>query len=235
MLPPRRNVVPVEDIQTELGPVLSERLRNFELEPQPASFFRVPKDRFVTRPAALLAPNDRVCFEALADMIAPVFDSAAPSNMIWPRNRQQVEHSAFAQRPLDWDYPYIVSVDIERYYENVDHGRLALVLASELRANSVFTRTVEAFLDSVMSTDTGLPQGPPASEIFASCYLLLIDRHLIQQGIDYVRYMDDYRFGAYSVLDARIKLEALESMLRDLAGSDWWARCPPGPASGRTG
>ncbi|WP_204000819.1 RNA-directed DNA polymerase [Virgisporangium aurantiacum] len=216
MLPPRRNVVPVENIQTELGPVLSERLRNFELAPQPASFFRVPKDRFVTRPAALLAPNDRVCFEALADMIAPVFDSAAPSNVIWPRTRQHVEHSSFAQRPVDWDYPYIVSADIERFYENVDHGRLALVLAGELRANSVFTRTVEALLDSVMSTNTGLPQGPPASEIFASCYLLLIDKHLIQQGIDYVRYMDDYRFGAHSVLDARIKLEALESMLRDL-------------------
>jgi hypothetical protein len=56
MLPARRNAVPVEDIQANLDPVLSQLLREFELAPQPASFVRVPKDRFVTRPAALLAP-----------------------------------------------------------------------------------------------------------------------------------------------------------------------------------
>jgi hypothetical protein len=216
MLPERRKSVPVPELAKSLTPILSTKLDRFDFTPQPASLFRVPKDRFTTRPAALLAPEDRFCFQALADMIAPALAVAAPSNVMWPRGVGHLDHAEFAAKPLEWDYPYVVNVDIERFFEHVDHGRLALILASELRANSVFTRTVEAFIDSIMSSSSGLPQGPSASDIFASCYLLTADHWLLEQGIEFVRYMDDYRFGAHSVLDARLKLESFERAVRSL-------------------
>ncbi len=214
MLPPRMLKVPVDELRQELLHEFSLRLEQRQVEPRKADFFRVPKSGFTSRPAALLAPQDRIAWEALAELILPSLRAAAPAELVWPRGRELVEFDVFSRTPLTWPAPYVVRTDVESFYDSVDHAVLAIGLATSLRLRSTFTQAVEAFLDAVMGSSQGLPQGPPASEVFATCYLLPIDGALRAAGVRFARYADDYVFEADSLLKGRRTLELLEEELR---------------------
>lgn len=94
--------------------------------------------------------------------------------------------------------------------ECVDHGILSVLLAHYLEMPAAFTKATEAFLDSVMGTPFGLPQGPGGSESLAAVYLLPIDLLLESEDFVFARYADDYFFAADSMLAARETLLRLE-------------------------
>ncbi|MFC5382116.1 reverse transcriptase domain-containing protein [Aquipuribacter nitratireducens] len=216
MLPPRPVAVPLERLRDSLLVQVVSRLNEGVVEPQRADFFRVPKSGFASRPAALLSPLDRIVWEALAEMVLQPLERVVSASVVWPRGRETIQHDVFSRGVVAWETPYIVKTDIEGFYESVDHNLLSVGLGAALRAKSTYTQAVEAFLDAVMSGPLGLPQGPPASEIFATCYLLPVDQQLEADGLRFLRYADDYVFEANDLQDGRRKLEALESRLRAL-------------------
>lgn len=217
MLPPRPIFEVPERSRTEIVDQVVERLSSYDAEPQQADFYRVPKAGMTTRPAALLAPYDRIIFEALALEINSELEHALPAAVIWPRNADVgVPHSIFASVPKGWTDSYVIVADIESFYECVDHTLLVSFISSELGKRTQYSKALEAFLETVMASRTGLPQGPVASDIFASAYLLPVDHLLTKRPWTFVRYADDFLIGADSVLDGRRKIELLEGLLREI-------------------
>jgi hypothetical protein len=217
LLPPRADVTLSGKQVTDILNIVLMRLMGFEREPQRADFYRVPKAGLTTRPAALLALEDCITWEGLASQIADRLEGTLPNTVIWPRpSATEASYSSFAVIPEQWEGAYTVLADIESYYECVDHVLLATFIGGQLSAPVSYTRALESFLDAIMAASSGIPQGPSASETFASAYLLTIDNVLYKNGWVFARYADDYLIEANSVVDGKRKVEALETMLREL-------------------
>ena len=207
-----------QDVAERLVDWVVTRLRAHDYSVEPADIYRTPKSAFTTRPAALLALPDRLALEALAEMISARLDEALPDAVLWPRVRggSHADPAAtdYRSRPLEWDSKYIVKADIADFYGSVDHTLLGLVTSTHLEMPWKYGQAVESLLTALMRIDRGLPQGVPASDLFASAFLLPIDSRLSELDATYLRNGDDYYFPASSVDDARSMLERLEEDLR---------------------
>lgn len=199
-------------LQTQL-----QRLARFEAVPERAEFFRVPKVAFTTRPAALLALSDRLSFEALASIVEGGLDRHLSPQVKWPRRRADPPPThEYAEEPLSWNSSYIAKADVAAFYECVDHSLLAVIAALRLQTRSAVSQALELLLDAVMGNSFGLPQGPPASDIFASIYLLPVDDKLVAAGWPFLRYADDYYLAASTPAEGRLRLAQLETWLQEL-------------------
>jgi hypothetical protein len=215
LLPSRREVVK-DDLLSGLIQTQWSRLVDRAYAPTTADFFRAPKTGLTTRPAALLAPQDRLVFEGFAEAVAEASSAVLPSHVMWPRGRDGLgAYSAFARAPHEWTSDFVLRTDISRFYETVDHSFLSVVVAHHLGLRGAFPIALEAFLDAVMGSNSGLPQGPSGSDVLASAYLLDIDREISRLGWPIVRYSDDILVGASSFQEARGRLRNLEGLLRE--------------------
>lgn len=217
LLPPRPSDRPPAPLVGFLVREHLRHLKNFEAIPERAEQFRVPKVAFTTRPAALLAPSDRLSYESLASIVEDRLDECLVGEVKWPRRRASPPATdTFAREPLDWDAPYIVKADVASFYERIDHSLLAVFASLRLHVRSAEAQAVEAFLDAVMASSVGLPQGSPASDVFASLYLLPVDERLSSAGWRFIRYADDYYISAETPTDGRLRLARLEGWLQEL-------------------
>ena len=207
-------------VAAQLVEWVDRRLQDGGYSVEPADIYRVPKSAFTTRPAALLALPDRVALEALAGMISARLDDVLPDEVLWPRSRRgghtDMANIDYRSRPLQWKSKYIVKADIADFYGSVDHAVLGLVTSTHLEMPRKYGQAVESLLTALMTIDRGLPQGVPASDLFASAFLLPIDSRLSELDAPYVRYADDYLFPASSIEEARSMLQRLEEDLRGM-------------------
>ena len=224
LLPPRPyNRVPRPMVQDISGPLVDWahfNLQHHEYQVGRADIFRTPKSPFTTRPAALLAFPDRLAFEALAELISPRLDQRLPATVLWPRGRTGGHADGlsmdYQSRALEWDSDYIVKADIADFYGSVDHAILGLVTSTHLDMPRKYGQAVESLLSAVMTIGRGLPQGVPASDVFASAFLLPVDSHLSERSMTYLRCADDYLLPAASLDEARTTLRYLEENLREV-------------------
>ncbi|MCB7137278.1 RNA-directed DNA polymerase [Cellulosimicrobium marinum] len=219
LLPPRPTQTVGPHFERRVVSTIAGQFAEHSYIPQRADSIRVPKSRVTTRPAALLAPFDRVILEALADSIAQRLDDVLPCEVLWPRGRAHgvnepaAAHTRFVDTPRSWGANYLIIADVESFYESVDHELLASALRSKFGVSLTYSRALRQFLDSVMGQVDGLPQGPRASDIFATAMLALVDGELQSAGRAFVRYADDYLIAAGSIPESRRILEQLEGAL----------------------
>ncbi len=224
LLPPRPyNQLPQHISQDISGPLVDwahARLQHDEYQVLRADIFRTPKSPFTTRPAALLALPDRLALEALAELISPQLDQHLPAAVLWPRGRTGDHADSlsmdYQSRALDWGSDYIIKADIADFYGSVDHAILGLVTSTHLDMPRKYGQAVESLLSAVMAIGRGLPQGVPASDVFASAFLLPVDSHLSERSMTYLRCADDYLLPAASFDEARMTLRHLEENLREV-------------------
>ena len=220
LLPPRPYNRLSEDVASRLINWVEATLRHDDYQVGPAELFRTPKSPFTTRPAALLALPDRLALEALADLIKERLDEMLPTGVLWPRGRAP-DHAngaivAYRSQPLEWNSTYVVKADIADFYGSVDHAILGLITSTHLAMPTKYGQAIESLLSALMAIDRGLPQGVPASDIFASTLLLPVDSRLSRAGETFIRYSDDYLLPADSLDEARSLLHHLEADLRGI-------------------
>lgn len=215
LLPPRSEEG-ADSIRSSLVDSYWHDLERRTYKPTTADFFRAPKPGLTTRPAALLAPRDQFVYEGLAESIAHRLESVLPAHVVWPRSRDaDGTHSDFVNAPKLWSTDYVLRTDVASFYESIDHAYLSVLIARQLSIRGSLPVALEAFLDAIMRTHTGLPQGLKGSDVFASAYLVDIDRELDRRGWPIARYSDDLLIGAASFEEARARLRELEAILRE--------------------
>lgn len=186
LLPPRAAIAGEHLALTErLALAAYEVIEAFEMRPQQAEIVRAPKSPFTTRPAAVLTFPDRLVLEALTTTVEQNLASELPEAVVWPRSRGVGGSMSYNEHVLAWGTSHVVKADISNFYESVDHSLLAVFLISHLRISTLTARAIEAVLTSTMGFGRGLPQGPLASDVLASAYLLPIDSRLAAEGQAY--------------------------------------------------
>jgi RNA-directed DNA polymerase len=90
-----------------------------------------------------------------------------------------------------------VDIDLEKFFDRVNHDRLMSVLAKEIEDQGVL-KVVRAFLNAgvmengvVSVSEEGVPQGGPLSPLVSNIVLDELDKEMEARGHKFVRYADD--------------------------------------------
>ncbi len=117
--------------------------------------------------------------------------------MCWWRRRSAYQALDRAQAYVKAGYGYVVDLDLEKFFDRVNHDRLMSRLAQEIGDKRVL-KLIRAYLNAgilqnglVSVPKEGTPQGSPLSPFLSNGVLDELDRELERRGHRFVRYADD--------------------------------------------
>ena len=179
---------------------LSERLREGTFRPQAIRRHYIPKPGSQEkRPLGIPTVQDRVVQTALRMVLEPIFE------------REFAEHS-YGFRPgrgckdalrrvdelLKDGYTYVIDADLKSYFDTIPHDRLMGMIRQKVSDGRVLA-LIEAYLKQGVldgmhewTPETGSPQGAVISPLLSNIYLNPLDHWMAQEGLEMVRYADDF-------------------------------------------
>lgn len=98
---------------------------------------------------------------------------------------------------MNGGYECVIDLDIEKYFDTVNHDRLISILrerindAKTLRLIRQFLRVGVMENGLIKASTEGVPQGGPLSPVLSNVYLDKLGRELESRGPRFVRYADD--------------------------------------------
>ncbi len=180
-------------------PKLREHLLNGRYRPQPVLRKEIKKrDGGGMRQLGIPTVRDRFLQQALHQVLQERWDASFSEHSYGFRpNRQAHQAVAAAQRYIREGYDWVVDIDLEKFFDRVNHDRLMSRVADRVKDKRVL-KLIRAFLNAgvmeaglVSPTNEGTPQGGPLSPLLSNLVLDELDRELEQRGHRFCRYADD--------------------------------------------
>lgn len=94
-------------------------------------------------------------------------------------------------------YRYCVDLDLERFFDTVNHSKLIEVISRRIKDGRVVSLIPRYLNAGVMvrhkfeASSEGVPQGGPLSPVLSNIFLNEMDKELERRGHRFVRYADD--------------------------------------------
>lgn len=172
---------------------LEEELMSGAYVPRPYRSFMV----YEPKPRKICAADirDRVVHHAICNVLDPVFEGFSIHDSYACRKGKGTHRAVRRARALCQDHRYFLKVDVEKFFDSVDHGRLKDLLARKFKDRRLLA-LLGRIIDHPMPDGTpgkGLPIGNLTSQYFANFYMGYLD-HLVKDSLGvraYLRYMDD--------------------------------------------
>lgn len=220
---------------------LHKRLKNNTYKLTHATKIYLPKKSGILRPYTLLAIEDQILYQALANIIAEklhpkvrrryfstVFGHLyAGKKSLFFYRKWQDGYKAYVRAIEDAyneGYEYAASFDLTACYDSIDHGVLSyflnkiglekefvIYLCEKLRHWSASSQ------EKPIYQGHGIPQGPLPSGIISECVLQYFDQNTkMANKIKYFRYVDDIRLMAKSETELRQELINLDLLSKNI-------------------
>jgi len=188
----------LRDHLRETWPALREQLLAGTYRPQPVKRQLIPRSDGGERELGIPTALDRFIQQALLQVLQPRFDPSFSSHSHGFRpGRRAHDAVCEAQKYLQEGRRWVVDVDLEKFFDRVNHdvlmGRLASRIADR-RVLGLVRRYLEAGIMAngvVAARHEGTPQGGPLSPLLANVLLDEVDKELEKRGHAFVRYADD--------------------------------------------
>ena len=120
---------------------------------------------------------------------------------------------------LNEGYEWVIDLDIEKYFDTVNHDKLVSILRERIN-DATTLHLIRSFLkagvmeDGLTSATTeGVPQGGPLSPVLSNVYLDKLDRELEARGLHFARYADDCNIYVRSEMAADRVMKSVTSWL----------------------
>jgi RNA-directed DNA polymerase len=218
----------VEQLEADLGAEvkrLGQRLRGNTYQPQAVKRVWIDKPGSrEKRPLGIPVVRDRVAQGAVRAVIEPIFErSFAEHSYGFRPGRSAQQAVARVEQLLAGGYVWVVDADLKGYFDSIPQDKLLAAIGEKI-ADSRVLGLIEAFLkQGVMETakgwqptERGTPQGAVLSPLLANIYLAPLDQLMVQQGVEMIRYADDFILMCRSQSQAQ---EAMERMRRWVEGA----------------
>lgn len=182
----------------ENWPGLREQLMCGRYQPAMVKQQLIPKSGGGMRKLGIPTVLDRFIQQALLQVLQPMFDPTFSEHSHGFRPGRRAHDAVVeAQRYLQQGRSIVVDVDLEQFFDRVNHdvlmGRLAKRIGDR-RVLGLIRRYLEAgILANGLATERyeGTPQGGPLSPLLANVLLDEVDKELEKRGHAFVRYADD--------------------------------------------
>ena len=193
-----RTVEALPDYLREHWSTWREQLLAGRYQPSAVKRVEIPKPGGGVRLLGIPTVLDRFIQQAMLQVLQPAIDATfSESSYGFRPGRRAHDAVCQAQRFVQSGRRWVVDVDLEKFFDRVNHDVLMGLLHQRIvdpRILRLIRRYLQAGLMAegvVMDRHEGTPQGGPLSPLLANVLLDVVDKQLEQRGHRFVRYADD--------------------------------------------
>ena len=182
----------------EHGLEVRQALESGKYRPSPVRRVEIPKPDGGVRQLGIPTVLDRLIQQAMAQVLTPLFEAVfCPRSYGFRPGRSAHQAVQQAQAYIREGYDWVVDIDLEKFFDRVNHDMLMVRIARVVKDKRVL-KLIRAYLESgvmingvVMETEEGTPQGGPLLPLLSNIMLNDLDQELEKRGHKFVRYADD--------------------------------------------
>ena len=201
-------------------PRLRKTILNGTYRPKPVKRSEIPKPGGGRRNLGVPTVLDRFIQQAISQILQEIWDPKfSPYSYGFRPGRNPHQAVSQAQKYIRRGFTWVVDMDIEKFFDRVNHDLLMRRLRECIDDRRVL-RLINLYLKSgvfiggiVHDTPEGTPQGGPLSPLLSNVLLDELDRELERRGHRFVRYADDCNV---YVRSRRAAMRVLKSLSRFL-------------------
>jgi RNA-directed DNA polymerase len=179
-------------------PTIRAQLLGGTYQPQPVKRVEIPKPGGGMRKLGIPTCLDRFVQQAVLQVLQKRWDRTFSEHSYGFRpGRSAHQAIAQAQRYAADGYRWVVDIDLEKFFDRVNHDKLMGRVAQRVFDKRLL-KLIRAFLNAgvmenglVSPTNEGAPHGGPLSPLLSNLVLDDLDTELERRGHRFVRYADD--------------------------------------------
>jgi group II intron reverse transcriptase/maturase len=203
-------------------PSIRAKLDEGKYRPSPVRKKEIPKPGGGMRMLGIPTVLDRFIQQAIQQVLSPLFEPTFSEHSYGFRPGRNAHDAVKAARGYIQDgNTWVVDIDIERFFDTVNHDRLMARMKQTVEDKKVL-RLVNEYLKAgvmvngvVIGTEEGTPQGSPLSPLLSNIVLTELDRKLEERGHRFVRYADDCNIYVKSERAAKRVLTSTQKFIEE--------------------
>jgi len=184
---------------------IREQLLSRTYKPECVRRVEIPKPGGGVRKLGIPTVLDRFIQQAVLQVLQRYLDQTFSDHSYGFRpGRSAHQALAEAQRHLADGYTWVVDIDLEKFFDRVNHDILMSRVARRVGDKRIL-KLIRSYLNAgvmenalVSATEEGTPQGGPLSPLLSNIVLDDLDRELERRGHRFVRYADDCNIYVHS-------------------------------------
>src|SRR3989339_190014 len=215
--------MPVDELQPYLNThwaFIKAEILEGTYKPSPVEKVEIPKESGGKRMLGIPTVLDRLIQQAISQKLSEVYDRGfSESSYGFRPNKSAHQAVSQAQKYLNAGHSYIVELDLEKFFDNVNHDRLMAILRRRINDKRLLRLILKYLRAGIMDGGTvetrteGTPQGSPLSPLLSNIVLDELDKELEKRGHKFVRYADDLSIYVKSMKSAERVMESITNFI----------------------